>query len=526
MKKQILLYLLFFSTISCFSQNSFEKILAPIEGNYRDAHLVVETNDHGFLVSCRSRYIYDNDMLLSLSPEGEVTNILTFQIDGKNIKYCGLFKDNERDDEYIAIAILSSGSSLSSYIQNEIAILRIDASLDIKSQILCSLGDDIIKMSSWEERDMPRFLREDDGNFFMTALCKKTDGNCRIYIRLTSEGEIIKMEEDYSNITQVDRLMDLFLINRSDMSYGMIMTQEDGEYYYRIDSTFNSTRVARLSSMIIKTVKANPTQQYPDTVFYYGLKGGSGLSLDDDSFFITCMGYYFKTSPGKIGWCQFLSRINDNMIVLDSITWDLSPANNNKPTDRIAACVKALSNGSDGTIFHCGINGLADVTQGYLTPISSHIVISKFDNDCNLIWRRWYGVNDDFYNINTIYSTEDGGCILAGYHAKSPGFQIYYSYILKVDENGYDAVGENAESVAKPFFCYPNPAKDAISIEFSPDISCQSIELYTLDGRLVETFHGAAPQTIINVEGLNTGVYVMKIRTADGKEFSERIVKE
>lgn len=34
------------------------------------------------------------------------------------------------------------------------------------------------------------------------------------------------------------------------------------------------------------------------------------------------------------------------------------------------------------------------------------------------------------------------------------------------------------------------------------------------------------PQNAINFSNLNSGVYIVKIKMADGKEFSERIVKE
>ena len=105
--------------------------------------------------------------------------------------------------------------------------------------------------------------------------------------------------------------------------------------------------------------------------------------------------------------------------------------------------------------------------------------------------------------------------------------QALLSYVLKVDGNGYDAIGENVESIAKPYFCYPNPAQDIVYIEFSPDVECQSVEIYTLDGRMVKTCHGASLQNnAIDISNLNSGVYLMKIRMSDGSEFTERIVKE
>ena len=76
------------------------------------------------------------------------------------------------------------------------------------------------------------------------------------------------------------------------------------------------------------------------------------------------------------------------------------------------------------------------------------------------------------------------------------------------------------------FDVYPNPAKDIVHIEFSPDVNCRAAEIYTMDGRLVETCHGASLQTTIDISSLNSGVYMLKLRMSDGKEWSERIVKE
>ena len=73
---------------------------------------------------------------------------------------------------------------------------------------------------------------------------------------------------------------------------------------------------------------------------------------------------------------------------------------------------------------------------------------------------------------------------------------------------------------------YPNPVKDCIKIELSDNVTCQSIEIYSIDGRLVETFPETSSQTTIDISCLNTGIYIMKVRLSDGREYSQRIVKE
>ena len=89
----------------------------------------------------------------------------------------------------------------------------------------------------------------------------------------------------------------------------------------------------------------------------------------------------------------------------------------------------------------------------------------------------------------------------------------------------YSDVPENNEETS---FCsvYPNPVNDCIRIELSDNASCQSVSIYSIDGRLVETFPETSPQTTIDISGLTTGIYIMKVRLSDGRDYAERIIKE
>ena len=225
---------------------------------------------------------------------------------------------------------------------------------------------------------------------------------------------------------------------------------------------------------------------------------------------------------------QDAMRYFDSLNVLNAGIWDIATeVNNNNQWRRIPARDIAISV-TDDAIFHCGVMGISSHSHNpsvsNIAP--STITLSKFDKELNLQWRRYYGGDGSFYDVNVIKATEDGGCIMTGVYNKDMQVYDLLSYVLKVDENGYDAIGENAESIARPYFCYPNPAKDNVYIEFSPDVNCQSVEIYTLDGHMVETCHGASLQTTIDISSLNSGVYMLKLRMSDGKEWSERIVKE
>ena len=152
------------------------------------------------------------------------------------------------------------------------------------------------------------------------------------------------------------------------------------------------------------------------------------------------------------------------------------------------------------------------------------------------------GINNTFvgnsYYINTILSANNFGTPKSENEMQSQDFvtllnnggNIYAMDDLHVN-NGYPIFGMyyavNEIVTDELVSVYPNPAKDLVHIKFSENSDCQSIEIYSIDGRLVKTCHGASLQNNgISIANLNSGVYVMKVRMSDGSEFTERIVKE
>lgn len=90
-----------------------------------------------------------------------------------------------------------------------------------------------------------------------------------------------------------------------------------------------------------------------------------------------------------------------------------------------------------------------------------------------------------------------------------PIFAIYYS----VDET----VFENKISV------YPNPANSVVTI--SGD-NLLKIEIFNIIGQTVFSTICNADENTINIANLNSGIYLIKVGTTNGKEFATRIVKE
>ena len=109
-------------------------------------------------------------------------------------------------------------------------------------------------------------------------------------------------------------------------------------------------------------------------------------------------------------------------------------------------------------------------------------------------------------------------------HIQDYAFCTIPDYPLRVGQTSLD--DDIAEHYAANIMVYPNPTKDLITIDLPNEEVCQSIEIFSIDGRLLETFPETSQQTTINVENLNAGVYILKIKMADDREFSEKIIKE
>jgi hypothetical protein len=71
---------------------------------------------------------------------------------------------------------------------------------------------------------------------------------------------------------------------------------------------------------------------------------------------------------------------------------------------------------------------------------------------------------------------------------------------------------------------YPNPAVDVVNIS-NDTIQINSIEMTDLNGRIVKTQKIGATQGQVSISDLSTGVYMMKINTAQGNA-TKKIVKE
>ena len=156
--------------------------------------------------------------------------------------------------------------------------------------------------------------------------------------------------------------------------------------------------------------------------------------------------------------------------------------------------------------------------------VTKTMMVTRLDSNLNYSWDSYaLDINKGIIANYGMTSLSNGGVAISGWlpedgalHCKDIYAIIYDNYLSN----------EEIATIDKPFICYPNPTKDVFIINFFDNAEYRYVDIYSLDGHLVATFPETSQQTSIDISDLNSGVYIMKIKTTDGKEYSEKIIKE
>ena len=78
------------------------------------------------------------------------------------------------------------------------------------------------------------------------------------------------------------------------------------------------------------------------------------------------------------------------------------------------------------------------------------------------------------------------------------------------------------ESLVLPYSFYPNPADNEICLSMSPDVNCEKVEIYGMDGKLYhqQNFN----LNTVNISNLTNGIYMMKVTLDNGNTYTEKVV--
>ncbi|MGJ8744533.1 T9SS type A sorting domain-containing protein [Polaribacter sp.] len=186
---------------------------------------------------------------------------------------------------------------------------------------------------------------------------------------------------------------------------------------------------------------------------------------------------------------------------------------------------------------------LSQISNEYLsnynfTPFGNDLLITYTETENNVITQKMKLLNTDSKNLTDIYSLliENNN---TNPPSNTPGLTNYYSEVTnetyyfsgEIDNKGDELLSVNIGSILdidkfnskdglKSITIYPNPVKNAFSIQFNSDF--KNGEIYNISGRKVLNFS----TNKVNVNHLNSGLYILKLEDKLGNFYSKKWIKK
>lgn len=102
----------------------------------------------------------------------------------------------------------------------------------------------------------------------------------------------------------------------------------------------------------------------------------------------------------------------------------------------------------------------------------------------------------------------------------APEMMAYSIFIL--DEVQSNIISNSESPLLESFVnIFPNPSNSVINIVESANINLQSVEIYSLDGKLISVYLSEFNR--IDVSKLKTGIYIARVISSDGRQISQKI---
>ena len=505
------------------------------EENVEVVHLVVASDGnsegYSFVAASDSKNsnFYETDsvnfmpIVYKVSHEGEVLGELALGFEGRYSMVVRLFEDPDEDRCCLAIGfahdndlhydrpfIAKFDHDLNLLWQKEIELPEPYHSNILVAAIMDSSGDIVC-------------------NFGVSGFSSP------VFCRLTTEGEL-------AAINHLQCQCNSFVVN-----CGSFFEFQDGSGDYgRIVGFFENyqtqnylIRINRALELVSNTLLPNSihdgnSASYLQTLLHYDSFVYASIPLTDGSVIFGSSGLLSRTDYEN-------NCMHDDVVALLRFNPDGSLAsyatvgqgekgmeNDSIKAIQGATCMDMV--GEDAFYFYHTVgtpNGL-----GY--DWMNCFVVTKMDIEGNVIWQRYWDRYYPEYDMKVYYpnfitTTSDEGCLVSGYSYYSDiyGSSRYGSaleiFMLKFFSDGTLAVPE-AEAFVRPYAYWPNPAKDELHLHYSPDVKPTQIELHDLQGRLVRSQRNGLES--LNLQGLSSGTYTMRVALEDGTVFTDKVVKE
>ena len=494
MKKTLILAIVLWPLLAMSQQRDFIFIDQDQETGQMGT-FALETRDGCYFIASQASYYYtfQPSMLLKVSRDGQLLNKTTISTSIAAIS--GIFDGttiNPKDTCYYAV-----GYKINESYKAVPFVLCFDSGLNILGQT------DVELPENFGYIDNPQVKLDDDGVVFFRAL---TDPYHALHLRFTLTGELL----DYV-------LVPTYFVT------GSLFTLPDGRYGLYAGSVLSLLT----DSLTLDTIHIfNNILHEPymgDTIHWHTIYCLSDLYptatvLPDSSLVFAettyekwydIFGHIYDTKDKGIAFvkCNLNGEVEDFVLEYSSDSV-MHPAS-----------FRSIDYRTSDSVFLCAYSSLEGVAT------RNRIYLKLTDNELNPIWEQSYVLGLEYYEPIFILATSDGGCLITGrVHYDMFNTAMSDLFVFKVNADGTVGMKEIFAGASRPYACWPNPAKDQLHLQYSPDVEPKQVELYDLQGRLVRSQANALES--LNMEGLAAGQYVMKVTMEDGTVYTDKVVKE
>ena len=480
---------------------------------------VVETSDGSYIVAVNAVQNFLDTIprcgeLFKLSANGELMKSVAIHEEEALYSVENIFPDPQRQGMYIGIGLLQT--TWQHYGQPY--LIHFDEELNITSQQLVEIPDENKHFTGIKS------VIDGENNIVSTLLYYSSYpyyGHC-FYAKITIEGELLCLVEDSAGQPAINWPNAMFLF------------PDDGRVgIFRRNAVTVHPPVHQVLCKLNDELEADSIHGFGnfahDTLDMIHVKSlsmtepasGTVLPMNDTTLLFSFVAdqWWTNTNNHDISAVLFKTDLEGNIQQHCVIgNWNDTLETTNLVLQ--SADFARYSSMEKRFLYH---TCLSRDQQPYLERPNTFFV-TKLTDDFEILWKKSYTKDDTYFCPRYLTSTSDGGCLVVGYVREGETYfdnPHYNMFALKLNANG--TTGTNEIIVKDEMFFYPNPVKDQLLMQFSPDVQPKQIELYDLQGRLVSTQSKAFES--IDMSQLPAGTYTLRVTLQDGNTFSDKVVK-
>ena len=462
------------------------------------------TKEHFFLVSAFDfsyewiAYEQNHAMpakILKLSPEMNLLGEMVIGEEGRRSTITGIYFDPENDAQYIAVGKIHD---------NELHydrpyIVRFDGDLNVLWQKEVELPQEYCKFFFKPKS----FMDNQNDIVYMTEVydIDTQMNHPYLYLRFSLDGVVQAIGSVQTSLFNTGGV---FEYKDGSGDYGVCNSQWC--YIQRLNRDFEPIGQRN----IVYNVHLD---DQGEVVLMSRYDQSTVLSMPDSSLFIAAFGVgWFYPEPVPGGTVLMKLRPSDTLpnIYADDFDGLFLSDYFDENTEAINQ-IKGLDIKGDYLFLCYGVFGDDEIWN-------SRFCVTKLTLGLDVVWQRIYDL-DNRITPHYIMATQDGGCLVTGEIATgSPEEEGMMMFAAKIDSDGCLDVPEIG-SVKQTIGCYPNPAKEKVTIN---GIEAAEVQVYNALGQLVKSERNSNE---ISVEGLAEGVYLVRIMDAEGKVYTNKITK-